>query len=97
VPSIGFGEIVIILLFALIIFGPKRLPEMGRTIGRGMKEFRRAASDLKQELEADEIREELQAGLEETPKASVEQRAARLAEHQEATSAEPPRGEAPPT
>jgi len=88
VPNLGFGEIVLILLLALIIFGPKRLPEMGKTIGRSLKEFRRATSDLRQEIEVD---------LEEEPKASVEQRAARLAEKQESERAEPPRGEAPPS
>lgn len=71
-PSLGFGEIVLILLLALIIFGPKRLPEMGRTIGKSLKEFRKATSDLRQELDVDLD--------EETPKASVEQRAARLAD-----------------
>jgi sec-independent protein translocase protein TatA len=88
VPNLGFGEIILILLLALIIFGPKRLPEMGRTIGRSLKEFRKATSDLRQELEVD---------LEEEPKASVEQRAARLAEKQESERPEPPGGEAPPT
>jgi sec-independent protein translocase protein TatA len=97
VPSIGFGEIVIVLLFALIIFGPKRLPEMGRTVGKGLKEFRKAAADLRQELETDDIRKDLESGLEETPKASVEHRAARLAKHQKTDSGEPPRGGAPPT
>lgn len=87
-PSLGFGEIVLILLIALIIFGPKRLPEMGRTIGRSLKEFRRAAADLRAELDVD---------LDEEPRASVEERAKRLAEHNEAEAPEPPRGEAPPT
>ncbi len=87
-PSLGFGEIIIILLFALIIFGPKRLPEMGRTIGRSLKEFRSAAADLRQELDVD---------LEEEPRTSVKERAARLAEHEKASQPEPPRGEAPPT
>ena len=96
-PSIGFGEIVLIMLLALIIFGPKRLPEMGRTVGRGLKEFRKAASDLRQELEAEGITEELKSGLEEEPSASVEQRAARLAEKQKADTVEASRGEAPPT
>jgi sec-independent protein translocase protein TatA len=53
VPSLGFGEILIILVLALVIFGPRRLPEIGRTVGRGLREFRRAASDFRSEIEAD--------------------------------------------
>jgi sec-independent protein translocase protein TatA len=53
VPSIGFGEILILLAIALIVFGPKRLPEMGRTIGRSLREFRRAASEMRAEIEED--------------------------------------------
>ena len=87
-PSLGFGEILIILLFALIIFGPRRLPEMGRTIGRSLKEFRSAAAELRQELDVE---------LEEEPRASIEERAARLAEHEATSQPGPPRGEAPPT
>ena len=37
---IGPGEIVILLIVALLVFGPKRLPEMGRSIGKGMREFK---------------------------------------------------------
>jgi sec-independent protein translocase protein TatA len=52
-PNLGFGEILLILVLALVIFGPRRLPEMGRSIGRSMREFRRAASDLRAEIETD--------------------------------------------
>jgi TatA/E family protein of Tat protein translocase len=52
--SIGGTEILIILVIALVVFGPKRLPELGRTIGKGLGEFRRASNDLKRSLE-DEI------------------------------------------
>ena len=52
-PNLGFGEILLILVLALVIFGPRRLPEMGRSIGRSLREFRRAASDLRAEIETD--------------------------------------------
>lgn len=52
-PSLGFGEILVIALIALIVFGPKRLPEIGRTVGKSLREFRRATSDLRSEIEKD--------------------------------------------
>ncbi len=52
-PSLGFGEILVLVLIALIVFGPRRLPEIGRTVGKSLREFRRAASDLRAELEED--------------------------------------------
>jgi sec-independent protein translocase protein TatA len=39
-PNIGLPEILIVLAIALIVFGPKRLPEMGRSLGRGIREFK---------------------------------------------------------
>ncbi len=42
--GIGIWEIAILLLVALLIFGPKRLPEMGRSLGRGMREFKDSVS-----------------------------------------------------
>jgi sec-independent protein translocase protein TatA len=53
VPSIGAPELLVIIVLALIIFGPRRLPEIGRTVGKGMREFRRAASEIRSELEQD--------------------------------------------
>ena len=43
-PSVGPMEIVIIMVIALIVLGPKKLPEMGRSVGRGMREFKNAVS-----------------------------------------------------
>jgi sec-independent protein translocase protein TatA len=43
-PEIGIAGIVVILLVALLVFGPKRLPEMGRSLGRGMREFKDSVS-----------------------------------------------------
>ncbi len=44
---LGMGEIVVIALLALLIFGPKKLPELGKTFGKGMAEFKRASNELK--------------------------------------------------
>jgi TatA/E family protein of Tat protein translocase len=48
--SLGVPEILFILVLALLVFGPRRLPEMGRTIGRALGEFRRASTDLRRTL-----------------------------------------------
>ncbi len=44
---IGLWEILLVLVVALIIFGPTKLPEMGRSIGNGLREFRKATKELK--------------------------------------------------
>ena len=48
--GIGGMEIFIILVVALVIFGPKKLPEMGRSLGKALREFKSAGSDLQDEL-----------------------------------------------
>lgn len=49
--SLGFPEILFILVLALLVFGPRRLPEVGRTVGRALGEFRRATGDLKRSFD----------------------------------------------
>lgn len=85
-PSLGFGEILIILILALVIFGPRRLPEMGRTIGKSLRELRRATSDIRTELES-----EL-----EPPRETLEQRRRRLAARKAEAPAAPPEADTPP-
>lgn len=48
--GLGVPELIFIMVLALLIFGPKRLPEIGRTLGRGMSEFRKASNDLKRTI-----------------------------------------------
>ena len=56
--GIGMPELIIIMVVALIVLGPKKLPEIAKTLGRGMAEFRRATTDLKDQLEVDLEEEE---------------------------------------
>ena len=55
--SIGMTELIIIFVIALIIFGPRKLPELGRSLGKSIGEFKRASNDLRNTLE-EEIRVE---------------------------------------
>ena len=56
---IGMPELIIILVIALIIFGPRKLPELGKSLGRSINEFKKASNELRSTLE-DEIRVEEQ-------------------------------------
>jgi sec-independent protein translocase protein TatA len=49
--SIGMPELIIILVIALIIFGPRKLPELGKSLGKSLNEFKRASTDLQNTLE----------------------------------------------
>ncbi len=62
--GIGMGEFILILIVGLIIFGPKNLPEVGKTLGKGLREFRKAQAALSATLEE---------SVNETPKKSESQ------------------------
>ncbi|RPI26923.1 MAG: twin-arginine translocase TatA/TatE family subunit [Acidobacteria bacterium] len=55
--NIGFPELVVIFVIALLVFGPRKLPELGKTLGKGLAEFKRASNELKRTWE-DEVRAE---------------------------------------
>jgi sec-independent protein translocase protein TatA len=57
--SIGMAEMVVIFLIALLVFGPRKLPELGKSLGRSLAEFKRASNELRNTLE-DEVRIEEQ-------------------------------------
>ncbi len=59
--TLGMPELILIFVVALLLFGPRKMPQIGRSIGRAMGEFRRASNEFKRTIEdevaADEIRE----------------------------------------
>lgn len=59
--SVGISELILIFVLALILFGPRKLPEIGRGLGKALGEFRRASNDLKQafeeEVDAESLRD----------------------------------------
>ena len=60
--NIGMPELIIILVIALIIFGPRKLPELGRSLGRSIGEFKKASNELRntldEEIRAEEMKEQ---------------------------------------
>jgi sec-independent protein translocase protein TatA len=64
--SIGMPELIIIFVIALIIFGPRKLPELGRSLGKSLSEFKRASNELKSTLEEEIRLEEQRSTLEES-------------------------------
>ena len=51
--GIGMPELIVIFIVALLVFGPKALPDLGKALGRGLREFKRASEDLKEGLSTD--------------------------------------------
>ena len=63
--SLGVPELIVIFVIALIIFGPRKLPEIGRSLGKSLAEFKKASNDLRstleEEIRLDEQRSQLEA------------------------------------
>ncbi len=69
--SIGMMELIVIFVIALVIFGPRKLPELGRSLGKSLSEFKRASNELRSTLD-DEIHLEDQRSREQTRKRAVD-------------------------
>ena len=70
--QLGFQELIIIFVIALLVFGPKKLPELGKSLGKGLREFKKATEDLKSNWE-DQIKE-IEEPIKETAKDTQERR-----------------------
>jgi sec-independent protein translocase protein TatA len=71
--SLGMPELIVIFVIALIIFGPRKLPELGRSLGKSIAEFKRASNELKSTLEEEIRLEEQRQKQEEAAKAATAQ------------------------
>jgi TatA/E family protein of Tat protein translocase len=95
--TLGGPELILILVVALIVFGPRRLPEIGKSMGRMLAEFRKASNDFKRtiedEIEADKARSQAPAAV--PPAASSLEAPATPAEPASATAAPEPHVEPP--
>ena len=69
--NLGWPEILIVLVIALIIFGPRKLPELGKTLGQALTQFRRASDDFKRtwedEVEAENLKLQSSVAIENNP------------------------------
>lgn len=86
--GIGMTELLVILVIALLIFGPKRLPDLARSLGRGLAEFRRASTDIRREFldVAEEVRTDTEeSSLDESKRKSPEARPSPEQKPREAT------------
>jgi sec-independent protein translocase protein TatA len=68
--SIGMPELIVIFVIALIIFGPRKLPELGRSLGKSLAEFKKASNELRSTLEEEIRLEEQRSNFEATKEAS---------------------------
>jgi TatA/E family protein of Tat protein translocase len=62
--GLGLPELIVIFVIALLIFGPKKLPELGKALGRGIAEFKRATQEIKETIDVEARKEELKKYIE---------------------------------
>ena len=65
--NLGMPEMIFIFLFALVIFGPRKLPELGRQLGKALGEFKKASNDFKSQLETEMLNIELEERAKQSP------------------------------
>jgi TatA/E family protein of Tat protein translocase len=92
-PNVGPLEIAVVLIIVLIIFGPKRLPELGQSMGRGIREFKNSLSGDKDKDSPEEKRRELEASQQAQP---VQPQPAQPVADQTPAPAPPPPAQQPP-
>ena len=85
--QLGISEIILIFAIALLVFGPKKLPELGKSLGKGLCEFKKATEDIKSNW--DEHLKEVEKSVEDV-KGSVNQAAKEIVDHTLMSESNPP-------
>jgi len=102
--NIGIPELIVILIVALLVIGPKRMPDVARALGKGLAEFKRAMEDVKEEMNVKEVREEidglkdsllLKKGYEEDKKEDASSSEENISENNPARDSQPGRSTKP--
>jgi TatA/E family protein of Tat protein translocase len=77
--NLGMPELIMIMVLALLLFGPKKLPEIGKQVGKALGEFKRASNDLKRTIEDEMEKASDAVKIDDPPKAEPETAAPALA------------------
>lgn len=77
--NLGMPELIMIMVLALLLFGPKKLPEIGKQVGKALGEFKRASNDLKRTIEDEMEKASSAVKIDDPPKAEPEKAAPALA------------------
>ncbi len=86
IGRLGLPELILILAIALIIFGPRKLPEIGRSIGKGIREFKQATTEVKKSVSLDDNEEEEKETAPAKEKAPAKQASSSVKEQEPASS-----------
>jgi sec-independent protein translocase protein TatA len=65
--NIGFPGLLLLIIFALFVFGPNKLPQIGRAVGRSLKEFKDATNGITRDIQ-EEVKEDIRRAKEDSPK-----------------------------
>jgi TatA/E family protein of Tat protein translocase len=77
--NLGMPELIMIMVLALLLFGPKKLPEIGKQVGKALGEFKRASNDLKRTIEDEMEKASSAVKIDDPPKTEPEKAAPALA------------------